>query len=314
MIVPLKLCLSIIPILHESNSLSHLLHSIHYIWCLNNDMVLPFILRKFLVHQFNALRSLFPKQILTRNKELKDRYKGETCYILGSGPSIKSQDLKRLKGKYVITQNNFHVHPDIELLNPVAHCIVPKYQSKEYDEDWVEWFQTMNDKLPDRTIYFMATNTKSIVDQFPDIAAKTYFLETGFNPLFLKNARVDITRRMMNIPTAITQCLTLALYMGFDKIYLSGMDLDQICRMGERDAVRFYGNSPITKNDAEKSIEVRQYSSGIAYFNRWNTWIQLNLLRNWAEKRNKEIINVTNGGLLDIFEFDNFERVSEESN
>ncbi len=275
-------------------------------------MVLPFILRKFLVHQFNGLRNLIPDASLKKNRALKDKYKGETCFILGSGPSIKTQDLKKLKGQYVITQNNFHVHEDIEALNPIAHCIVPKYQTKEYDSDWLEWFEDMDKKLPEQTLYFMGKNTKYIVDQFPNIAKKTYYLQTGFNPLFLKKAKVDITGRMMNIPTAITQCLTLALYMGFDTIYLSGMDLDQICRFKDRDNMRFYGHSPITRNDQEKSIEDRQFSSGIAYFNRWNTWIQLNLIRDWASQRNKKIINITNGGLLDMFEYDDFNEVAQK--
>lgn len=277
-------------------------------------MVLPFILRKFLVHQFNALRNLAPNKALGRNKELKDKFKGETCFILGSGPSIKTQDLSKLAGQYVITQNNFHVHKDIELLNPIAHCIVPKYQTSEYDNDWLEWFRDMDEKLPERTLYFMGLNTKYMLENFPGIAEKTYFLETGFNPLFLKNARIDISKRMMNIPTAITQCLSLALYMGFDTIYLSGMDLDQICRFKDRDNMRFYGHSPITRNDQEKSIEDRQFSSGIAYFNRWNTWIQLNLIRKWAEQRNKKIINITNGGLLDMFEYDDFDSVTARLN
>lgn len=277
-------------------------------------MVLPFIIRKYLVHQFNRMRSLVPNPALRKNKGLKDKYKGETCFILGSGPSIKTQDLQKLKGQYVITQNNFHVHEHIADLNPVAHCIVPKYQTAEYDSDWVTWFKDMDEKLPKDTLYFMGLNTKYIIDKFPSIASKTYYLQTGLNPLFLAKAQVDISKRMMNIPTAITQCLSLALYMGFDTIYLSGMDLDQICRFKDRDNMRFYGHSPITRNDQEKSIEDRQFSSGLAYFNRWNTWIQLNLLRKWAEKRNKRIINITNGGLLDVFEYDDFDAVCSKLN
>ena len=33
------------------------------------------------------------KKYIAKNCELKDKYVGETCYILGNGPSIKNIDL-----------------------------------------------------------------------------------------------------------------------------------------------------------------------------------------------------------------------------
>jgi len=275
-------------------------------------MLWKFLLKKYLAHKIYSFSNLFPDSLREKNKIFKDLHKGEVCFILGSGPSIKTQDLKKLKGKIVITQNNFHVHDDIAVISPKYHCIVPKYQPKEYDDDWVGWFKSMEERLPADTIYFMDSNTKYLIDERPKLRDRTYYIDKGLNPLFINAAAINITKRMMNIPTAITQCISIAMYMGFEKIYLTGMDLDQICRVidRDRDNVRFYGHSIITRNEAEKAIEDRQFGSGLRYFNRWNTWIQLNLLKKLAEQKGQQIINLTKGGLLDVFERQVYEEVT----
>ena len=67
---------------------------------------------------------LYPHPLLKRNTKFKDIHKGQRCFILGSGPSIVKQDLKKLQGEIVITQNNFHVHEDISIINPRYHCVI----------------------------------------------------------------------------------------------------------------------------------------------------------------------------------------------
>ncbi len=271
-------------------------------------MVLPFILRKYAVHIINALRDVGQDSVLKENNKLKDYHKGEHCFILGSGRSIVKQDITRLKGETVITQNNFFVHEDVELISPKYHVVVPKYQSDDYDDDWVTWLKQMEDALPGDCRFFFGKNSKNLVDRHTSLGERSYYVKTGHNPLFLNKAKVDMRKRIMNIPTALTECLVAALFMGFDTIYLTGQDMDAICKY-DRDNMRFYGNSVITKNNAEKQIEDIQYSSGRAYFNRWNTWIQLNLIRTWAEKNNRRIINLTEGGLLDVFERGSYDDV-----
>jgi hypothetical protein len=107
----------------------------------------------------------------------------------------------------------------------------------------------------------------------------------------------------MRVPTVITQCLTIAIYMGFSEIYLMGFDLDQLCLIAnDRDNVRFYGNSPITSNKAEKDFEKDLASTGIDWFNMYAIWHQLNLLKVEAGKRNVKILNATRGGMLNMFD------------
>ncbi|SRR5258706_5804999 len=256
-------------------------------------------------HAFN-IRSRFydllPDSLLSRNAKFKGIHRGERCFILGSGHSILTQDLTKLSGEIVMTQNHFHAHNDIKTISPKYHVLVPKYQPKEYDGDWNTWLDTMEEKLPANTIFFLGTNTKYLVDKRANMASRSYYIKPGYWSYLMTKGKVDISRLMMHVPTVITECIAIAIYMGFSEIYLTGFDLDQVIRLVDRDNVRFYGNSPITANESEKKYEKEWGASGYDWFHMWAIWHQLNLLKAEAEKRGAKIINVTNGGLLNMFE------------
>jgi hypothetical protein len=260
-----------------------------------------FIRKRFVNYGMNLI-NLFPDSLLSRNAKFKNIHRTERCFILGSGHSILTNDLTKLKHEIVITQNHFHSHKDIQIIHPKYHVVIPKFHPSEYDQDWIDWIQEMEKVLPNDTTYFFGSNTKNIIDTKTGIAEKTYYVSTGYHSITLRHAKIDITKRIMNVPTVITQCITIALYMGFRKIYLVGFDLDQICQLTKgRDNVRFYGHSQITRNEAEKNYENSYASSGFDFFNQWMIWRQLNLLKEHAEKRNIEIINAANGGMLNVF-------------
>ncbi|MFZ2957925.1 MAG: hypothetical protein WA705_13640 [Candidatus Ozemobacteraceae bacterium] len=199
-----------------------------------------------------------------------------------------------------MTQNHFHAHDQINTINPKYHVIVPKYQSREFDDDWRNWLRSMNEKLPAKTILFFGRNTRYLVEELGLFNDRVYYIEAG-RSLLVDNAPVDLCRNIMEVPTVLTQCLAIAVYMGFKEIFLLGFDLDQNIRCVDRDNVRFYGNSPITANNAEINAEETSSSNGMDWFTMWMIWQQCLLLRKEAEKRGISIFNATRGGLLTVF-------------
>jgi len=239
---------------------------------------------------------------LQENARFGNIHRGERCFILGSGHSIKEQDLTRLAGEIVITQNHFHAHQDIRIINPAYHVSVPKYQPPEFDDDWRAWLRTMDVRLPRETILFFGKNAKHLVNELGLFSGRAYYMKHGYSSAAVRRAPVNITRTIMAVPTVLTQCLALAIYMGFKEIYLLGFDLDQLCRADKRDQLRFYGNSPITANRAEIGFEAASGPSGMDWVWMWIIWQQCNLLKREAERQGSKIINATRGGLLNMFE------------
>lgn len=269
-----------------------------------------FFVRKNLVNALYSLQDLKSDPLLEKNKIFKDKHKGESIFILGSGHSIKTQDLKLLKGKIVMTQNHFHAHEDIDIIDPLYHVVVPKFHPKSFDKDWIDWLQSMEAKLPKKTQFFFGKNTHDMVEDNTGLGDRSHYVESGYHSMVMNKAKIDLTKRIMNVPTVITQCITIALYMGFEKIYLMGFDLDQLFQLSKgRDNVRFYGHSQITANEAEKKLEDAMSTNGVEFFNFWGIWKQLNLLKEYAEANGQQIINATNGGILNVYERQQFEQI-----
>src|SRR5262245_26441332 len=81
------------------------------------------------------------RSVLARNEECRNRHQDRRrCFILASGPSIKTQDLKKLQGETCFAVSNFFVHPDFEVIRP-EYYVVPKLSFPPYTaDDAVRWF------------------------------------------------------------------------------------------------------------------------------------------------------------------------------
>ena len=253
---------------------------------------------------------LFTHHDLKKNIELKDKYNNKRIFILGSGSSILHYDLKVLKNEFVMTQNSFHMHEDIYDIEPNFHCVVPYYQTDKEHSIWVDYINDMKVKMPD-SLFIWGLNTKALIDKYhEDISAKSYYVRTKYDLLTLKKAKVNISKTIMNIPTVLTQCLSVAIYLGFKEIYLLGFDLDQICHTNDRTFGRFYGMSKITdtkfEEDAEKNLD-DETTDG--WYNWWLMNKQFFLIKLFADQNNINIINGTQGGILSYFKREPIENI-----
>ena len=90
----------------------------------------------------------FTHPVLKKNIELKDKYKNDRLFILGSGSSILLYDLTILKNEYVMTQNSFYMHKDISDIEPNFHCVVPYHQSDKEYSIWIDYVAEIKDRIP----------------------------------------------------------------------------------------------------------------------------------------------------------------------
>ena len=269
------------------------------------------LIKSYLINSLVDVHDIFfTHPDLKKNVELKDKYNNERIFILGSGSSILLYDLKVLSNEYVMTQNSFHMHNDISDINPNFHCVVPYYQTDKEHSIWVDYINDMKVRMPD-SLFIWGLNTKALIDKYhEDISAKSYYVRTKYDLLTLKKAKVNISKTIMNIPTVLTQCLSVAIYLGFKEIYLLGFDLDQICHTNDRTFGRFYGMSKITdtkfEEDAEKNSD-DETTDG--WYNWWLMNKQFFLIRDFADQNNISIVNGTKGGILSYFKREPIENI-----
>lgn len=223
----------------------------------------------------------FPYQNRKRLKSLNNSHKGERCFILANGPSLKKVNFDLLKNEFTFGMNRIYMMKDVNGFVP--SCIACM------DEDTLLYpFREDFDSL--KIMSFFPFRDRKWFSK----KENQYFFGSGrFSPKF----QTDATENMGNGKTIAYLCIQMAFCMGFDKVYIIGKDhtYNVSARPGAKiDANNDNGNHFIsgyykagTKWDAPDH-ETEEYAYVLA--------------RKEFEKYGRGIFNATEGGKLEIFE------------
>ncbi len=167
------------------------------------------------------------KELLSKNETLKDSHKGQRCFILGGGSSVKKQDLKKLSGECVISVSNTFVHPDYHIFKPKYHLLSPLIRSHGElypQEKFVEWLREMETKTGGADMFFHIGD-RNMIDKNGLFKSRiihwTEYCHWDEN----SQPAIDLAK-IPEIWSVSELAITIAVYLGFDKIYLLGFDHD----------------------------------------------------------------------------------------
>lgn len=210
---------------------------------------------------------------------LKDAHRGQRCFIIGNGPSLKKTDLSHLRNEYTFGMNRIYLmFPELGFSTSYFVCInslvieqcaddisklaIPKFLSWR-SRKWI---------TPSENFMFLHT---------------TY---TG--PKFAK----DCTGRLWEGATVTYVAMQLAFHMGFEQVILIGVDHNYTTQGKPNTTVVSQGDDP------------NHFNAG--YFGKGFRWQlpDLNtsehsyaLARQIYEAAGRQIIDATVGGKLTIF-------------
>lgn len=242
-----------------------------------------------------------------RNSEFKDRHKGERCFILATGPSVKEQDLAALQGELCIAVSHFFLHKDIRLIAPRYHVIAPYHPPFDF-QSLTKLFENLRNKYSEEIIYFFGYRPYqySIYDFLklnPSYnMSKQYFIDyTDSKELDDSNYMIpyvwDISKSPFQIRTVVYTAIQMAIYMGCTEIYLLGCDHDYLQDIGRVTNHHFY-----REEDGQSDVEVLTSFSAERWFEEYYfRWKQYRLMKEYSESIGCKIFNATRGGLLDVF-------------
>ena len=171
------------------------------------------------------------KRILCYNKSFKKMYMGRRCFILGNGPSLNLYDLSVLKNEVVFCVNEFVRYNELEKIVPDYYLLAdPKFF--DLDEN------NVGDKeLLDKFHYFFSGHTSTRVftplDAIHSIEKYGWLEQACFfkqgKASTLSNFRmIAFTRVIPEMQAVVQYAILLAVYMGFNEIYLIGTDQTNI--------------------------------------------------------------------------------------
>jgi len=243
------------------------------------------------------------KKILSSNLELKGRGKGKRAFLLATGPSIKTENLKLLAGEDCFTVSNFFLHKDINAIKPVAHFFAPFHEPLIL-ENYIEWLRLSDQKLSADTEIFLGHTGKEIVEKynlFP--GRKVRYLYLTFHP---GRDCTDLLKPVLAPQTGPLMILPVLFYMGYEVIHLLGCDHTVLRNYGNR-MDHFYDPDMDKRKNAS---DTGAWADIVTELNcTLNVFKQYSYYKTLMKKRNIQIINLSRDSWLDIFPFDTFERV-----
>lgn len=267
---------------------------------------------KDLINYINFLKY---KDIVKNNAELKDKHKGRRCFLLGSGPSIKDENLKPLKNEIVFALNNFYVHDDFSEImsgNIEKYYLTAPIHPPQTETEWKDWFSDMEQHMPKNVnlifgISNQNNNIKSILSHhnlFVNFKKYWYYAGININDYYNYKPRdIDITRMTWIADTISIHSIIVAIYMGFSEIYLLGMDHNYICN--NKSNYRFYKDGIHQNDEDERMLKDTSLTKHLS-FSIYKIFHQYELLSNNSDT---EIYNTSRNSLLDIFEYVTFKDI-----
>ncbi len=216
--------------------------------------------------------------------QFKDKHKGQDCFIIGNGPSLKNMDLSPLRDYHTFGQNKIFLLFDKVDLNLSYLVSVNKLVIEQSARE----FEAM--KCP---VFLSYTAAKGVVDELPHIQR--------LHTMNLWSFYEDISQPICEGNTVTYVSLQIAYYMGFSRVFLIGVD-HSFKQAGQSHEVQVY------KGDDENHFHP-DYFKGQQWqlADVYGSEVSYHMANYYYKKDGRQILDATVGGKLDVFPKIDFE-------
>ncbi len=244
---------------------------------------------------------LIDRRVLHDFRQFKDIYGGKRAFIIGSGPSVKNQDIAKLKDEMTFVMNTFCLHEQYDLIHPKFYVIFhSEYLSG--NEVSVQFLKELDRKVHPDTVMILPLKSKRILERHNILPhnKKLYVYVKGFLTKE-RHTPVDMTKKVPTPMSTSVMCLMAAIYMGFDPIYLMGLEHNWLATPPKAEFEHF--------SDGQSAQFLNRSVSETYEQNCWTSYL---LFRNYRLLKNStsaKIYNLTPFSYLDTFPFGKYEDI-----
>lgn len=226
----------------------------------------------FVLYPSESIRYAISSNRFKYLKEYKNSHKGERCFIVGSGPSLKKEELDLIKDEVVMGVNSL--------------CLLDEYK-KNFDYFFIgdaHAYLKLHAHLPEGTFL-----SDYCLRKHPEIE------DSGYQPLpvnrfnyFIPHSRkfsLNISKVIYDFNSVVFLAIQFAIYAGFSEIYLLGVD----CNYNTK---KLYAVDHGIRHNA-------YYMSSVGE----DMIKNFEFLKNFLERENipTDIYNASTGGMLEVF-------------
>lgn len=248
-------------------------------------------------------------QYTKKIKIFHQKHLGKRCFIIGNGPSLKLDDLEKLKEEFTFASNTIYALYKHTKWRPTYYCAGDPFFCK----------QMMSDKknLKIVTNGCQAAFTSVVGEGFRyrddiDIKHVYYFCRVKDSAdKKLPEFSNDCSEQTYLAGTITYEMLQFAVYMGFKELYLLGMDFNY--------SVERYENGSITRKNVCNHMKEIEKEEKIFYDEilkrHGETYIAdidlqlagFQAAKQYCDSHGIKIFNATRGGKLEVFPRINFD-------
>lgn len=207
-------------------------------------------------------------------KELNNIYDGKRCFIVATGPSLRIEDVDRLKDEFTFSMNSIIKLYGNTSWRPTYYAIQDAEVFKELNKD------SMFDNVENILVADVLVKRVKFKGDFIQYPIDLLNHETGEIKHYFTNFSDNAYAVVYDGSTITYSLMQIAVYMGFKEIYLLGCDCDY---SGEKTHFVDYGFSPVM-DPSERMLAAYQVA------------------KKYADTHGIKICNATRGGKLEIFE------------
>lgn len=166
-------------------------------------------------------------KIISKNIRLQSVVKNKKrCFILGTGPTIKKQDLTKLKNEIVFSCSFCSLLDEYNDINPMFYITPALTNDGENEEYCVEKMHFLSENITspfiiaDYNDYSLIANNGFFAEKKVYYISQPYFKQwdEGNEDIF------DLTKDTPCILSSSIMMIKVALYMGFEEIILLGLE------------------------------------------------------------------------------------------
>lgn len=272
---------------------------------------------KYAKKSLELLRDPEQKKWLRKNRKFRNRYKGERCFIVGNGPSIRQQDLSLLANEYVFTVNYFPKSDQYPQVKSNFHVMMDP-AIFDFDKDFGEEKRKQILKVNQEGISpvcFVQYVAKPAIEKYGlHEELKLQYVNCGISMYEHFSRRFDLEKVCPGFSNVVLYAAMIAIYMGFREIYFIGCDMtgyEQISvTMGKQVDLHAYKMDEKEKKMIEKAHEQMDAEAFFEGF--FHMFMEYRLMNEFSAKHRVHLYNATKGGILNILERVDYESLFNE--
>ncbi len=226
----------------------------------------------------------FKKYLDTRSiKRFHNRYIGQTCFIIGNGPSMTFKDLDRIQELKIASFacNKIYLGFNETLWRPTFYFVSDNKIIKDIDIGKID--------VPVNRMFFP-------IDYKKIVKYGNFYSRLDHDWLHSDEFSTDAYIGVYSRETVVIEMIQFAYYMGFSKVYIIGVDFFYNMQSVNKENHTFVseGNNYFIKGYEKKGevINLGNMESNILGFR---------AAKKSFEDENREIYNATRGGKLEVF-------------